>query len=283
MSYSPIQQLRDQLRRQRMPGLKVGARGPLVAWAIRLLCRCLAAHGFADPTWTDPAVPVPEAYTQGLADAVALFQQHHGLDVDGIVGPETWAWLTLPPLTGDSPRPQQPGQLALAAARHEWGLHAREIGGNNRGPFVRKYTQSAEHPEGIQGQPWCVYVSSWCRRRGFDRLRRQDPISQRASTSYLVLEAHREGLLCAAAERTIVIRRRHRLLVPAGKPKPGSYVCILGGSTGAKHTALLERIVGNRALVWEGNVRPRKWIPGQRDAVRPGSYPLSRVVFAGGV
>jgi|GEM_PF-2910401 len=282
MSYSPIAQLRSVLRVKRPPTLTVGRR----CWYVRLLCRSLAAHGCAHPDWTDPAVAVPEVYTQELADAVVTFQQKHGLNVDGIVGPETWAWLTLPPLNGDSPRPQQPGQLALAWIRREALRGAREIGGNNRGPFVQKYTRSARHPDGIQGQPWCVYSASWCRRGAHESLGHKDPLTERASTSELVIEAHEAGLLCAASERAILIGRQRpqrRLLVPARKPIPGSYFCVLGGSTGAKHTGLLERFEGNRALVWEGNVRPRKWIPFQRDAVRPGSYRLNQVVFAGGV
>jgi len=40
---------------------------------------------------------------------------------------------------------------------------AREIGGNNQGPFVEKYL-NANHPERIthQGEPWCAAFYLWC-------------------------------------------------------------------------------------------------------------------------
>lgn len=47
----------------------------------------------------------------------------------------------------------------LSAAKAEIRAGAREIGGNNRGPFVAKYLE----PSGLRPpQPWCAAFASWC-------------------------------------------------------------------------------------------------------------------------
>ncbi|KKL08319.1 hypothetical protein LCGC14_2577080, partial [marine sediment metagenome] len=43
--------------------------------------------------------------------------------------------------------------------------------------------------------------------------------------------------------------------------------------------AILLDIDGDDIWVVEGNVRPRKWMPWQRDLVRVGKYKASQVVF----
>lgn len=109
--------------------------------------------------------------------AVKGFQARHvdsrgrPLVVDGVVGPLTWwalehpdnsavlatpqaeAWLTLP-ASGGSAR----GRFALAAALQEMAAGAREVGGNNAGPWVGKYL------DGIVAPPanWCAAFVSWC-------------------------------------------------------------------------------------------------------------------------
>jgi hypothetical protein len=55
------------------------------------------------------------------------------------------------------------GQIAIGFAESEAEAGAREIGGNNAGPFCDKYL-NANHPERIshQGEPWCVAFALWC-------------------------------------------------------------------------------------------------------------------------
>jgi hypothetical protein len=120
-------------------------------------------------------------------NAVRAFQtQHldqHGqpLVVDGAVGPLTW-WA----LTHETPFIRTPsaidyremppkelggskiGRAALEAAIGELNAGACEIGGNNRGKWVKKYLTPGGMPE---GNPWCASFVSWCflRAGGDDR------------------------------------------------------------------------------------------------------------------
>lgn len=86
--------------------------------------------------------------------------QRLGLDLDGrtlsddnIVGPRTRGGTYL-----DVQSVQHP---LVKTAVHEILLGAQEIGGNNKGAFVYKYTQVA----GKYGQPWCAAFTSWCLRQ----------------------------------------------------------------------------------------------------------------------
>ena len=92
--------------------------------------------------------------------------------IDGKVGPLTWwslnhpkpdvqpvsaidyAQLPLPKLGGS-----KIGRAALAAAIDELKAGACELGGNNSGPWVKKYLT----PAGLdEGNSWCASFVSWC-------------------------------------------------------------------------------------------------------------------------
>ena len=113
--------------------------------------------------------------TQAAAKAFQsqnLDQHGQPLTVDGKIGPLTWwslnhpkpdirtpgaiDYLKMPPRNmGGSAR----GRAALKSAIGQLKAGAREIGGNNRGPWVRKYLK----PTGLkQGNPWCAAFVSWC-------------------------------------------------------------------------------------------------------------------------
>jgi len=107
--------------------------------------------------------------------AVRAFQaqnlDQHGqpLTVDGKVGELTWWSLHNPKPKIDLPSAidftkmptaggTHKGRAALAAAIGELKANAREIGGENRGPFVEKYLNGLV----AQGNPWCAGFVSWC-------------------------------------------------------------------------------------------------------------------------
>ncbi len=120
---------------------------------------------------------VTGTFDQETYRAVRTFQSQnldengHPLVVDGKVGDLTWWSLhhekpllvptsavdfrqLPPPGAGGSER----GLAALAGAISELNAGAGEVGGNNRGPFVRKYLNGLA-PE---GNPWCAGFVSFC-------------------------------------------------------------------------------------------------------------------------
>ena len=100
-----------------------------------------------------------------------LDQNGQPLTVDGRVGELTWwslhhpkpiiqtpsavNFFQMPPASmGGSER----GRAALGVGIRELKDDAREIGGNNRGPFVKKYL----HGIVAEGNPWCAGFVSFC-------------------------------------------------------------------------------------------------------------------------
>lgn len=92
------------------------------------------------------------------------------LKVDGIVGPVTW-WALQHPRTNVAQHAPESialdripnggstlGRAALKVALEEIAAGAREIGGNNLGPFVAKYLKGIVRPPA----DWCAGFVSWC-------------------------------------------------------------------------------------------------------------------------
>jgi peptidoglycan hydrolase-like protein with peptidoglycan-binding domain len=125
-----------------------------------------------------------------------LDQHGQPLVVDGVAGPLTWWSLQHPkpfirtpsavdyaklPASGGSRR----GRAALAAAIGELKAKAREIGGDNRGPFVRKYLAPAGLDEGLS---WCAGFVSWCFMQASGGDKAAMPFSYVASARSLLAE-----------------------------------------------------------------------------------------------
>lgn len=146
--------------------LKKGDQGPKV----RELQRLLAERGY--PVDIDGDFG-PQTYRAVRAFQAQNLDQHgQPLVVDGKVGPLTWWSLTHPkpvivtPSAVDftsMPPPEAGGstlgRATLAAAIGELKAGAGEVGGDNRGPWVKKYLA----PAGLaEGESWCASFVSWC-------------------------------------------------------------------------------------------------------------------------
>lgn len=146
--------------------LALGDSGP----AVTDLQQRLTARGY--PT------PVTGEFDAETEEAVRDFQEANldpegqPLVVDGKVGPLT-RWSLLHPKPAAAPvravdLSQMPpldaggtvrGRAALAVALDELRAGAGEVGGDNRGPWVKKYLA----PAGLgEGAAWCAAFASWC-------------------------------------------------------------------------------------------------------------------------
>lgn len=202
--------------------------------------------------------------------AVRAFQaqnlDQHGqpLVVDGVAGPLTWWSLDHPkplietptavdygvmPARGGSRR----GRAALAVAIAELKAGAGEVGGDNRGPFVRKYLA----PSGIdEGNSWCAAFVSWCFLQGAGGKLATMPFAYTPSARTLLKECRDKGWGVAPGSGYL--------------PLPGDIVAwwrvSLAGWQG--HVGLVHSVQDGMLYTIEGNHSPR---------VQGFSYVLSRM------
>ena len=112
---------------------------------VRAVQSRLQALGFSPGT-------VDGVYGDATAAAVRAFQQHLGLEVDGVVGPRTVAALGAAKANGNG-HASSVGKRALAEAVKHIGAKESPAG-SNRTPFGRWF--------GVDGVPWCNIFVSYC-------------------------------------------------------------------------------------------------------------------------
>jgi hypothetical protein len=145
--------------------LKKGSQGPMVRSLQQVLQEL------------DYDLPVTGVFDNPTYAVVRNFQAAHldkhgiPLQIDGVVGDITW-WALNNPRTkvthsviDFSLMPDQAmggttlGRSALLVAIEELKNGAGELGGNNKGKWVKKYLQ----PAGLgEGNAWCAAFLSWC-------------------------------------------------------------------------------------------------------------------------
>ena len=137
---------------------------------MRLIQGWLSLHGFK--------LVVDGGYGNATARQVRAFQKANGLPVTGIVDGATYEELVQPMIAALSPiAPDGPlGRLVVAYARQHLAQHPQEVGGENRGPWVRLYTQGREGKD----WPWCAGFATFileqaARRRAMASAVPEDP------------------------------------------------------------------------------------------------------------
>lgn len=228
----------------------------------RQLQKLLTQRGYA----VDASGTFDTRTWQALRAFQAQNLDQHGqpLVVDGVVGPLSWWSLQNPkpfirapaavdyatlPARGGS----RLGRAALAAAIGELKANAREIGGNNAGPFVRKYLV----PAGVdEGNSWCASFVSWCFLQAVGGDRPAMPFAYSPGARALLAEFKRKGWASAPGSGYL--------------PQPGDVVVwwrvSLAGWQG--HTGLVHSVADGMLYTIEGNRSPR---------VQGFSYVLSRM------
>lgn len=138
--------------------------GPLRANAtgqsVRLVQGWLSLHGFQ--------VVVDGGFGPATAQALRAFQAERGLPTSGNVDEATHAALVAPMAAALTPIPRKKtlGDLVLAYANQHLRQRPREVGGQNRGPWVRLYTDGQE---GVKF-PWCAGFTTFCVKQACETL-----------------------------------------------------------------------------------------------------------------
>ncbi|HYH04424.1 MAG TPA: peptidoglycan-binding domain-containing protein [Bacillota bacterium] len=174
--------------------------------------------------------------------AVRMFQKLNQLVVDGVVGPKTYAALVRPmvnALQPIAPQGRSLNEMVVAYALQHLKEFPREVGGQNRGPWVRLYMQGSEG----SGWPWCVGFVGFVLRQAAQSLNISVPLK----TSF-------------SCDRMAVNAQTNRLFIPGEQAEdksriaPGSLFLIRGKQAGDwVHTGIVVQTYPDLMLTVEGN------------------------------
>ncbi len=133
--------------------------------------------------------------------AVADFQYEWGLDPSGLVDEETWQALVSPltdvlrqRLTSCAPL----GDAVVEYANAHLAVHPREVGGHNRGPWVRLYMRGWDGP----GALWCAAFARFVLVQAVESVGAELPVAGSSSCDQLAAQGQDAGLFLAEDDVT---------------------------------------------------------------------------------
>ncbi|WP_431862539.1 peptidoglycan-binding protein [Azospirillum sp.] len=186
-------------------------------------------------------------FGRSTATVLQRFQEVAGLAATGVVDAATWAALTRPMLGIFEPLPFGPDtgldQAILQVAERHLKAGARELGGENRGPWVRLYMDGSDGTE----LSWCAGFASFVVEQAAIALGRPMPFRRRVGVAELRKDAKADRRLITA----------DRLASPADRldrVRPGMlYVENKDTGSNFSHTAIVVCIAGETFDTIEGN------------------------------
>jgi peptidoglycan hydrolase-like protein with peptidoglycan-binding domain len=208
---------------------KKGSRGKKV----KLIQEWLSLHGFG--------VKIDGGFGPATDYAVKEFQKRQRLTVDGVVGKNTFERLIKPMKDALKKIPKGGGSLgkmvAAYAAQH-LKQHPREIGGQNRGPWVRLYMK------GNDGAvwPWCAGFVCFILKQACNTMGTSLPLGTSFSCDTLAANAKRKGIFLKGAN--ITDKRQIRA---------GSFFLTRRTSTDWTHTGIVVGVQSDFFHTIEGN------------------------------
>lgn len=173
--------------------------------------------------------------------AIKEFQTQQQLPASGVVDGATFDRLVAPmraALAPLEPQGRSLGQLAVAYAQQHLQQHPREIGGQNKGPWVRLYMDGHEGAEWA----WCAGFACFCLKQACQSLGMSLPIEPSFSCDSLAASAKESGSFLrepSATDRT--------------KVTPGSFFLVRRTSTDWTHTGIVVHAEPEIIATIEGN------------------------------
>jgi len=147
---------------------------------VRLVQELLCVNGFN--------VVIDGKFGPATEHAVFQFQKERKLKVDGFVFEITFKELLKPfrNVIREIPANNQPmGELVVAYAEQHLNEHPREVGGQNKGPWVRLYMNGNEGSQ----WPWCAGFVSFILKQAFHNLEKRLPFKTSFSCDLLAVNA----------------------------------------------------------------------------------------------
>jgi hypothetical protein len=200
---------------------------------VKLIQEWLCLHGFY--------VAIDSDFGPATDSAIREFQKKNGLKSDGVVGKNTFARL-IKPMT-DALKPIAAGgkslaRMVVAYAEQHLKQAPLEIGGQNRGPWVRLYMDGNEGPE----WPWCAGFASFILKQACRTLDVALPIETSVSCDVLAGQAKQKEIFVSepkVKDRTLVT--------------PGSLFLVRRTDTDWVHTGIVRTADNDVFYTIEGN------------------------------
>jgi Putative peptidoglycan binding domain len=187
------------------------------------------------------AVDVDRDFGPATEHAVKEFQKKQGFPQTGVVDKATFDRLVAPmraALKPIAPNGKSLNQLIVAYARQHIAQRPREVGGQNKGPWVRLYMDGHEGPQWL----WCAGFATYPVKQASDGLHKPMPVLRSFGVANIANEAkvrHDFLPLPAPAERRRI--------------KAGSLFLERGGPNGYLHCGIVTGVNGDTMTTIEGN------------------------------
>ncbi len=200
---------------------------------VRLVQEWLCLHGHN--------VAIDDDFGPATEAAVKAFQSQKNLSGNGVVDNSAFAQLVAPmraALASITPQRRSLGELVVAYAQQHLQQHPREIGGQNKGPWVRLYMDGHEGTEWA----WCAGFACFCLRQAANATGAAMPITPSFSCDSLAASAKSKGKFLgqpSASGRESIT--------------PGSLFLVRKTSTDWTHTGIVVRAETEIIKTIEGN------------------------------
>lgn len=187
--------------------------------------------------------PIDGAFGSGTQAAVTLFQNQSGIPATGIVDLRTWAALTAPIRAVLAPLRVTPASLndaVVAVARQHVAQKPIELGGDNKGPWVKLYMDGKD---GIEDE-WCAGFACFVIEQAAQALGVAMPFPRRVAVAELIADAKQSNRFIAGGDIASPAAAVARL-------KPGGLFVVKNATQ--SHTGILVEVRGDGFSSAEGN------------------------------
>lgn len=193
----------------------------------------LTLHGFG--------VKVDGDFGPATEAALKVFQGENSLPADGNVNADTFAALNLPLRRVLTPLPAAPnlGQMMVGYATQHLAEHPREVGGQNRGPWVRLYMEGNEGKEWA----WCAGFACLILRQAAETMQTSLPVKPTFSCDELTARARCAGIFLSGLHLTD----------PVSQLTPGSIFLNRKSQSDWTHTGIVTAVHKETFDTIEGN------------------------------
>ena len=205
--------------------------------AVKRLQEWLNIHGFVTPIDSD--------FGDSTHDQLEAFQVIRNRQPTGELDQETWALLIAPMLRALATIDHNASSLedaVVRVARQHINELPIEIGGNNRGPWVRLYMQGQEG----ESQRWCAGFVCFILAQVARDLKTDIPFKRQVGVDKLVSDAKKNGRLISEAEVSDAVIR-------ISKVHPGYIFVVRESETVWSHTGIVLALKDRSFDTLEGN------------------------------